>query len=194
MRLQDDDVPSVPLALSMLCDGEAGDRQVDVALAAWSADTVSREQWAHWQLIGDVLRSSDLASGRQDDEDFLSGLRSRMSAESAPAARSRWSSWTGQRPARAAVRWAGGALAAGVVVLAGLGLAWQGSPALLEGTFVARAAEALGWGSGSSALQAADGTLIRDAQLDAYLRAHRVGAPALPGGATGRFETTALER
>jgi hypothetical protein len=43
-------------------------------------------------------------------------------------------------------------------------------------------------------LQAADGALIRDARLDAYLRAHRAGAPALPGGATGRFETVSIDR
>ena len=36
--------------------------------------------------------------------------------------------------------------------------------------------------------------LIRDARLYQYLRAHRGGPVALPGGATGRFETVVLEK
>jgi hypothetical protein len=75
-----------------------------------------------------------------------------------------------------------------------LGGVWQAAPARLEGTVVARAFESLGWDRGGAALQAAAGALIRDARLDAYLRAHRAGAPALPGGATGRFETVSIDR
>jgi negative regulator of sigma E activity len=51
-RPDDDDLPSVALALSVLCDGEASSRQVDIALAAWSADAVSRQSWQDWHLIG----------------------------------------------------------------------------------------------------------------------------------------------
>jgi hypothetical protein len=79
---------------------------------------------------------------------------------------------------------AGLALAVGVLVLqpaGGSGGAWLAR--LLPFT-----------GDGGQTLKSADGTLIRDAQLDAYLRAHRAGAPTLPGGATGRFETVAIEK
>jgi hypothetical protein len=36
--------------------------------------------------------------------------------------------------------------------------------------------------------------VIRDARLDAYLRAHRGGQAARPGAVSGRFETVVLER
>jgi len=50
----------------------------------------------------------------------------------------------------------------------------------------------------SSAMMVLDGQVVRDAQLDAYLRAHRqmlVGAPAaVPGGAMRSVETIAPGR
>jgi sigma-E factor negative regulatory protein RseA len=48
--------------------------------------------------------------------------------------------------------------------------------------------------AGDLPLQVVDGQLIRDARLDSYLRAHRGGLSAMPGGAVGRFETVVLER
>jgi hypothetical protein len=47
---------------------------------------------------------------------------------------------------------------------------------------------------GEPATQVVDSALIRDAKLDQYLRAHRGGPVALPGGPTGRFETVVLEK
>lgn len=193
-RHEDDDPPSVPLALSVLCDGEARDRQVDIALAAWSSDAVSRRTWQDWHLIGDTLRSDQLAQARASDEAFLAGLRVRMAADAAQVPRPAGPGWLRPVLGRRAARWGGLALAAGVAGLAVLGGVWQSAPAVLEGTVVARAFQSVGWDRGAVALQAADGALIRDAQLDAYLRAHRAGAPALPGGATGRFETVSIDR
>lgn len=193
-RSEDDDLPSVALALSVLCDGEASSRQVDMALAAWSADAVSRQSWQDWHLIGDTLRSDDLAQGRCSDEAFLSALRTRIAAEQPQPRHAARPGWAPGALARRSLRWTGMALAAGVVGVAALGGVWQLAPAALEDTVVAQAFQAVGWSQDAAALQAADGALIRDAQLDAYLRAHRAGAPALPGGATGRFETVALER
>lgn len=188
------DPPSVPLALSVLCDGEAGDRQIDIALAAWSSDAVSRQAWQDWHLIGDALRSDELAQPGASDEAFLAGLRVRIAADAAPSRGRRGPGWLRPAIGRRAARWSGLALAAGVAGLAVLGGVWQAAPARLEGTVVARAFQSLGWERGGAALQAADGALIRDARLDAYLRAHRAGEPALPGGATGRFETVSIDR
>jgi sigma-E factor negative regulatory protein RseA len=193
-RPDDDDLPSVALALSVLCDGEASSRQVDIALAAWSADAVSRQSWQDWHLIGDTLRSDELAQGRRSDEAFLGELRTRIAAEQAQPWRAARPAWVPGGLARRGLRWTGMALAAGVVGVVALGGVWQLAPAVLEDTVLAQAFQAVGWSQDPTALQAADGALIRDAQLDAYLRAHRAGAPALPGGATGRFETVALER
>jgi sigma-E factor negative regulatory protein RseA len=99
------------------------------------------------------------------------------------------------------------ALVAGVVALAGVwvvvrtaapGAAGNAGPVLAVApvaaplqAVAARDASPLG----DPAWQVVDGKLIRDARLDNYLRAHRGGAPvAMPGGATGRFETVVLER
>jgi sigma-E factor negative regulatory protein RseA len=182
-----DDLPSVPLALSMLRDGEASDRQIDVALAAWSGDAVSRRAWQDWQLIGDVLRSEDLASCRSSDEAFLArlqpGLRAASADRPASARILRW-------PARSGRRWVAAGLAAGLALAVGM-LVLQ--PAGAPGdAWLARLLPTMG--DDAQALKSADGPLIRDAQLDAYLRAHRAGAPTLPGGATGRFETVAIEK
>lgn len=182
-----DDLPSVPLALSMLRDGEASDRQIDVALAAWSADPVSRRAWQDWQLIGDVLRSEDLASAHCSDEAFLArlqpGLRAAAVDRPASARILRW-------PARSGRRWAAAGLAAGLALAVGvLVLQPAGAPG---DAWLARLLPTTG--EDAQALKSADGPLIRDAQLDAYLRAHRAGAPTLPGGATGRFETVAIEK
>jgi sigma-E factor negative regulatory protein RseA len=185
-----DDVSPVPLALSMLRDGEAGDRQLDVALAAWSADAASRRAWQDWQLIGDVLRSEDLARSRCSDEAFLArlqpGLRAVAPDQPATARILRWPRW----PALAGRRWAAAGLAAGLALTVGA-LALQPAGALVD-HWLARLLPTLD--DGGLVMKSADGPLIRDAQLDAYLRAHRAGAPTLPGGATGRFETVAIEK
>lgn len=193
-RREDDDLPSVALALSGLCDGEASSRQVDIALAAWSADATSRQSWQDWHLISDALRSDELARVRSSDEAFLAGLRTRIAADETQPQRAARPGWSGGGLGWPGLRWTGMALAASLAGVAALGAVWQWAPAVLEDTFVAQAFQAVGWSHEPAALQAADGALIRDAQLDAYLRAHRAGAPALPGGATGRFETVALER
>ncbi|MDB5818796.1 MAG: hypothetical protein JWQ11_2436, partial [Rhizobacter sp.] len=67
--------------LSALIDGEA-----DSAIAArwceqWRVDDKTRCDWHAYQLIGDVLRSEDLASTGQADSAFLMSLRGRLALE-----------------------------------------------------------------------------------------------------------------
>lgn len=194
MPAEEDAPLSVGLALSLLCDGQASDQQVDAALAAWSSDEASRRDWQDWHLIGDSLRSAELAQGGYDDEVFLRALRARIEAEPPRAVVPQRVAVLAVTSSRRDLRWLRVACAAALAGLVALGGVWQAAPAVLEGTIVAHAFHAVGWGRDPAALQAADGALIRDAQLDAYLRAHRAGAPVLPGGATGRFETVSLER
>lgn len=169
--------------MSALADGDAS------ALAAgsqlWRDDADARAAWHGYHLIGDVLRSEELASSPRRDAAFLAALRTRLAEEPvvlAPPARvvaaprHRWL-------APAAVV-AGFVAVAGVLVVARLSAGVDDAPVLasappLSGGFT-RA-------SVSTPVQplVVEGRLIRDPRLDSYLRAHREavgGAPvALPG-------------
>lgn len=189
-------------AMSALADGQAAG--ADAAVALWSSDAQARDAWATYHLIGDVLRSEDLAA-RPAGEDFLAGIRARLAAEPvvlAPTA-------TPVPPRQPALRrWiAPAAVAAGFVAVAavlvvtrvvapdgagGAVLASNAAQPAVPAVQVLQAGIALD--SGDVPLQAVDGKLIRDARLDSYLRAHRGGLSAMPGGAVGRFETVVLER
>jgi hypothetical protein len=95
---------------------------------------------------------------------------------------------------------AGGGVAASALLLAlGLTQPWEdGATSSVSSLEVAKDRQvpvaAASSASADPVWRAADGQLIRDARLDEYLRAHRAGGPAVPGGATGRFETVVLER
>lgn len=176
--------------VSALMDAEDGHRgaavdQMAWASSQWHVDDV-REAWGMYHLIGDVMRSDELARGVAEssasDAAFLAGLRDRMAHEPvvlAPTTRSVTATnplWTH--------RWNAVAAVAGVGAVAAVaGVLWMSQPPPAQ-------MEALG----EPATQVVDSRLIRDAKLDQYLRAHRGGPVALPGGPTGRFETVVLER
>ena len=62
--------------LSALADGEAS--SLVQACQAWRDDAHARETWHAYHLIGDVLRSEELAHAPARDEAFLAGLRQRL--------------------------------------------------------------------------------------------------------------------
>lgn len=187
--------------LSAMADGEATATETGRGCAAWAADEALAQRWHAYQLIGDVLRSEDLAHAPARDQAFLERLRSRLDDEPAVLAPQ-------PLPAVAAVsrprsRWMPMALAAGVMALATVLVValrpaadGAGSPTL------ARAPDAVVPVAAVAAPQAEPvppgGRVLRDAQLDRYLRAHREYATALPGslpGGAGRSITTvALDR
>jgi sigma-E factor negative regulatory protein RseA len=192
--------------LSAMADGEADAAEVGPGCAAWAADDELGRRWHAYHLIGDVLRSEDLAHSPARDQAFLQRLRLRLDEEPAvlapqplqppqpaPVA-------AAPRPAR---RWMPMALAAGVMALATVLVValrpaadGAGSPTL------ARAPDAVVPVAAVAVPQAEPvppgGRVLRDAQLDRYLRAHREYATALPGslpGGAGRSITTvALDR
>lgn len=183
--------------ISALMDGDGGAPGADADPVAWASsqwhvDDV-REAWGLYHLIGDVMRSDELARGVDEsstsDAAFLAGMRERMAHEPvvlAPVALSSAS----MRPAERAAnpmwkhRWNAVAAVAGVGAVAAVaGVLWMSQPPPAQ-------MEALG----EPATQVVDSRLIRDAKLDQYLRAHRGGPVALPGGPTGRFETVVLEK
>lgn len=174
--------------LSALVDGELADDDVKHACIDWRADAKVRQSWHAYQLIGDVLRSEDLASAPGRDEAFLRSLRSRLADEPVVLA---------PRPAKAlpmatgrSLRFwrAGAAVAAGFVAVGGVLVALQmpardaqPQPGLAQApavpaTVVPVSATAPVAATESAVEQAAlvtDGQLIRDARLDRYLAAHQ---------------------
>jgi sigma-E factor negative regulatory protein RseA len=187
--------------LSALVDGELDSASLPHALARWRENEQDRADWHAYHLIGDVLRSDDLAQGRSHDAAFLAAIRERLAREPVVLAPSAASLPT--VPASTATRgwrraWtAPAALAAGFVAVAGvltltqLGLLpgrptaetlaradspaapVRAAPITVAGPDPVVAARPAGLLSG--------GELIRDARLDRYLSAHKqfAGSSAL---------------
>ncbi len=204
--------------MSALADGQSD--VLPSACAAWASDSVAREAWHDYHLIGDVLRSEDLATAPARDEAFLAALRVRLAQEPAivaptpvvAAAAAETRPAAGRTPSR---RWAVAAAAAGVMMVGGVvvmlregapsGAVWSFAP---QPTAVAERSQApqvtpVGLGTASTPASAAlgdpqwrvlDGKVIRDARLDAYLRAHRGSLAVHPRAVGGRYDTVVLER
>jgi sigma-E factor negative regulatory protein RseA len=113
--------------LSALMDGELEPSSVASTCAAWREQGRARSAWHAYHLIGDVLRSDDLAFPPARDAAFLAVLRTRLAAEpvvlapevpiASPAARP-----AGPRAGERTARWswkAPSAVAAGFVLVAG---------------------------------------------------------------------------
>ena len=67
--------------LSALVDGELAGDPAAQACAHWRESGAARASWHAYQLIGDVLRSDDLASDPAHDAAFLMALRLRLTSE-----------------------------------------------------------------------------------------------------------------
>lgn len=67
-------------ALSALADGQAVPDDVAKACASWREDGQSRAAWQAYHLIGDVMRSEELAEGTAS-ADFLNRFRDRLAKE-----------------------------------------------------------------------------------------------------------------
>ena len=192
--------------LSALVDGELDAAALAQACAQWRAGAQVRAAWHAYHLIGDVLRSDDLACAPARDAAFMQALRARLATEpvvlapravEAPAALPA----EARRVGGASRRWswmAPLAVAAGFVAVAGVLLLTR-APATLPGrpadATMALAAQPgalapLGAApvrasdlAGADAPQSlvASGQLIRDARLDRYLEAHQqfAGSSAL---------------
>ena len=194
--------------LSAMADGEAGAADFSRGCAAWAgADARTRQGWHAYHLIGDVLRSDDLASPPARDRAFLDRLNARLDREPAVLAPEPLPTAPNRRPAWAMpVALAAGVMALATVLAVSTGPSDGGSPAPTLAaapggptTVAARdAAAPLGAPTGVAEAVPPGGRLVRDAQLDRYLRAHREYATALPGslpGGSGRsIATVSLER
>jgi sigma-E factor negative regulatory protein RseA len=173
--------------MSLLADGEVDGSDLERGCLQWREDARSREAWHVYHLIGDVLRSEELAKSPTRDAAFVHVLRQRMQAEPAllaPVPVLRRATRTRRRMFVAAA-FGGVAVVAGVVASSGSfrPQGWDAQSGLASGPMRPVAASAA-----PATMQRLDldGKIIRDARLDAYFEAHRgaVGAipSALPGG------------
>ena len=195
------------LGLSTLLDGEmnANDgHAVERACALWRDDAQARHDWHAWHLIGDVMRSDELARAPAQDVAFLSRLRERLATEPVVLAPEVLAA-SAQAPAPAAVPrrrslWMlPTAMAAGFAAVAVVLLVARTGPPAAAPELASGAASGLSLASvpGATRSSAAAGSaLLRDPRLDSYLRAHQTarGSPAaaVPGGGMRNVEATLL--
>lgn len=197
------------LALSALLDGDAS--QADRALAAFREEPAARADWHAYQIIGEAMRSDDVDCRAHHDVAFLARVRARLSDEPvvlAPA-RSTGSSPKSVRLAGWRTAWAAPvAVAAGFIAVAGVlvvtrvaapgGSAPEAVSTLAGGASTAPALGGLQAVSSGSLLRSSipgaqatpttpAGALLRSADLDRYLAAHRqysaTSSLSVPGGA-----------
>ena len=194
--------------LSALVDGELDAQAAAQACGDWRERSDARASWHAYHMIGDALRSEDLAADPSGDLVFLQALRVRLQDEPVVLAPQPLT-----QPASVPVRHAGAlagngagtagarrwswmgssAVAAGFVAVAGVVMFTRGPATTSDGAAVASLAQ------GSAVVQpaslqmnpvaaasepqafVANGALIRDARLDRYLAAHKqfAGSSAL---------------
>lgn len=196
--LQQSDEPWV--ALSSLADGEAAADVQERCLALWAEQPAARERWCQYQLIGDVLRSRELARGAPHDAAFLSALRARLAREPVvlrprgPTLMERMRTW-----ATPMVATAGVAAVAGMVVVLRTAPTPDGAEQVAAQPMVAAPAAAHMVVAPAAALplQQVNGRLIRDARLSRYFEAHRQSATGtslqMPGAVVRTVDTIVLE-
>ncbi|HEX7384134.1 MAG TPA: sigma-E factor negative regulatory protein [Burkholderiaceae bacterium] len=184
--------------LSALMDGEARADEVRGACAAWRDDAAQRERWHAWQLIGDVLRSDDLAAAPLRDAALLARLRSRLEAEPALLAPT--------EPAPRVARWS----ALGVPAAVAAGFLVVGAAVLVLRPPAPRPAEMASAAAPQPVALAASvdtaealaevpvtfvsGQMVRDARLEQYLAAHKqFGGSAALGVPSGFLRSATVE-
>jgi len=186
-------------ALSALMDGD--EALLDEACKAWHDDADARADWHTYHLIGDLMRSDDTPCSPQHDARFLAGVRQRLAVQPvvvAPTATG------GRQPDdRRRRAWlVPMAAAAGFVVVAGVLVVTRvAAPDAAESNRAAQMANSTtGVTVGEPSLvagavplapmqpasQGAQGGLVRSAELDRYLAAHKqytnTSTLAVPGG------------
>lgn len=208
-------------SLSALSDGELDSSEVARACGAWRGDPAVRSTWHAYQLIGDVLRSSDLACDPRRDAAFIAALRQRLADEptvlapespSSPATPSARPDARGVAGAVRGNRWswmAPSAVAAGFVLVASALIVTRTPPpqAVSNNSSLARAGAERAAPPITTARALADehtaatppmlrinGRVIRDPRLDSYLAAHQqfAGSTAL-GVPSGFLRNAAVD-
>jgi sigma-E factor negative regulatory protein RseA len=165
--------------LSACADGEAD--ALDPACQLWRDDPAARQTWHRYHLIGDVLRSEELATSPARDAAFLSSLRQRLAAEPvalAPSARA--------NPGAGRPSWRlPAALAASFVLVAGAFTVARLRPVSPGGEAGAAAGAGTVLDQADRVADEAGLPLITDPRLDEFLRAHQAMGGGLQAAAPG---------
>jgi sigma-E factor negative regulatory protein RseA len=185
--------------LSALMDGD--DSSVEDALQFWRDDVGARSDWHAFHLIGELMRSDDVRCVPHYDAQFLAGLRKRLASEpvALAAAAAFPSSDVPVRRGSSRRGWVGPvAIAAGFFAVAGvLVLTRAGAPTGVEEDRSLRLVNQEATPPASTAVTGG-GALIRNAELDRYLAAHRqyssTSALPTPGAFVHSAATTAPDR
>ncbi len=208
--------------LSALVDGELAADGVQRICAAWRDKSSARETWHAYSLIGDVMRSEDLASSAAHDARFLRDFQARMLTEPivlAPQAARVGVDGTRELPPPVGARRSTGrfwsspaAVAAGFVVVVGAMVATQVppplasdptpmamlpvsmsvTPAVAPAQVAVIAAQAEASAPGTELVF--DGQIIRDPRLDRYLLAHKqFSGSSVLGAPSGFLRNAAAE-
>jgi len=177
--------------LSALVDGEVDAAAATAACAHWKDDGEARRAWHAYHLIGDVLRSEDLASSPARDLGFLVSLRARLTVEPVilapaplppvdrPDTAVMWPAGRRDVPARCWLL--PSAVAAGFMLVLGTfavlrpGAAPEVTPsavALLDAASRPRPVPTVG-PADAAATVVMNGRIVRDARLERYLAAHK---------------------
>jgi sigma-E factor negative regulatory protein RseA len=177
------------LWLSACADGEA--QAVGPACKLWRDDAGARQTWHRYHLIGDVMRSEELATAPARDAAFLAGLRERLAAEPtvlAPAALGAPGATAAKRPA-----WRlPAAMAASFVLVAGAFTVARLGPVSAGGEWAAGSSPAAVVAEADTRSVSDGAVLITDPRLDEFLRAHQAMGgsmlAAAPGSSLRRVE------
>ncbi len=179
--------------VSALMDGRLRGAELSSALQTMQRAEAC-ERWHVYHVIGDVLRSPELAAGARDTE-FMQRLRARLAAEAAPAVRAPSEPLVvpgADRPAAndGVFRWKMVAGLASFAAVAALGWGVLGGIGPQPSSMQMVKAQPVAPMSGS----AAEPAVLRDPHLDELLAAHRAatGASAL-GGSAGFLRNATFE-
>lgn len=183
------------LSLSALADGQADAAERARCLESWAGRADVRERWHAYQLIGDAMRSDDLARDAAGDAAFLHALRARLADDRVVPLRPRVERSIGRWLGAAAVAAGIGAVALTLTMIDPTGRsAPQGGATLAA----ASAPPAVVRAPAETPVLTVNGQLIRDARLDRYLAAHRQGATGaslqMPGAVVRSVDTIVLEQ
>ncbi len=182
--------------LSALVDGELDSVSAAEACECWKRDAEVRRAWHAYHVIGDVLRSDDLAAGAHRNGAFLVALRARLDAEPVVLAPAPLPERPPSLPVHAASatarrrpgRWVlGSAIAAGFLLAIGSFAVLRPGFAPSPGEPAVSVASVASRDSNGALLRDAsiretaempapivvNARVIRDARLDRYLAAHK---------------------